>query len=124
MKSMRGKDLGMVTCKILTPHGRHYYEVINIFQNGCPEYIKNGSKMALFLDMSWTFIVMQVPGFGPGSKAWKALVLDQTTLHLPPYGNIHRFNFFSTVSLNQEAVGLKMNSTGLFTETWELCQFT
>ena len=65
---------------------------------------------------------MQVPGFGPGSKAWKALVLDQTTLHLLPYGNIHRFNFFSTVSLNQETGGLNMNSTGLFTETWELCQ--
>ena len=25
---------------------------------------------------------MQVPGFGPGSEAWKAPVLDQTTLHL------------------------------------------
>ena len=30
---------------------------------------------------------MQVPGFGPGSKAWKASVLGQTTLHLPSRPN-------------------------------------
>ena len=53
--------------------------------------------MALFDYTPCILINMQVPGFGPGSKAWKALVLDQTTLHLLPYGNIHRFNFFSTV---------------------------